>query len=200
MAVRAAPNNTCLLDADCATGSICSGEATVRVCRCLGGIDSCDVLNTCRPRPPPVARDTRTPCQRCGDCLTGLQSAVASTNNVSYELAESFYTLCMTNLTTEDTLSCKRVASAISFSRAGSLAKRAGALCSRLGLCSEELLATSSTCNMTVATGKAGRLSLCTNEGVGNYTVPVAGVLQQLAALQHMQYLGLEKQPNPTCC
>ncbi|KAF8061401.1 hypothetical protein HT031_004492 [Scenedesmus sp. PABB004] len=164
----ALPNGTCVLDSGCPAGQFCSSDVTVTVCRCLGGVDTCDVLSTCKaPPPPPVAAPVLSPCERCQSCITRAQGFVAASAGSSdaTALAGSFAALCAANFTA-DPVACRRASTAISYSRAGALAKRAGALCAQLGACPLELSAPTSACNMT-AGATAGRLNLCNAAGVG---------------------------------
>jgi hypothetical protein len=104
----------------------------------------------------------RSDCQKCQDCLAVVQERVvipAVNSNDSLSLASDFVTQCLKNLTTNDVLLCKKIQASIALSYHGNLAKRAGALCSRLGQCVED--AVTSKCNVT--TGKG--LDLCTQEG-----------------------------------
>jgi hypothetical protein len=62
------------------------------------------------------------------------------------------------------------------------LGKRAGALCYRLGNCTDELLAASSSCTLVASTQLSGRLDVCTREGVSGAT-SVAGVASAAAGM-----------------
>jgi hypothetical protein len=84
----------------------------------------------------------------------------ALSSNNSLGLASTvFMPNCLGNLTANDMLLCKNVAASIAFSYNGNLAKRAGALCSRLGQCVGD--AVTAKCNVTTDQG----LDLCTQEG-----------------------------------
>jgi hypothetical protein len=168
-------NSTCLLDSDCKANEFCSSDTTVLVCRCSGGIDSCDTLPTCKPIPvAPAPAPVLSSCDKCKQCITALQpfvAAAASTND-SQVLSAGFMQFCTTNLTAS-VLACKPVSDAIAYSLNGVLAKRAGALCSRLQQCADELLLPTTKCNITGAT-TSGPLNLCSAEGVGAAVAPAA--------------------------
>jgi hypothetical protein len=72
---------------------------------------------------------------------------------------------CTTNMTSS-VLACKPVADAITYSLNGVLAKRAGALCSRLQQCTDDLLLPTARCNLT-GSSASGALNLCSTQGVG---------------------------------
>ncbi|KAF6251912.1 hypothetical protein COO60DRAFT_1674268 [Scenedesmus sp. NREL 46B-D3] len=168
----AAVNNTCLLDSNCKSNEFCSSDATVLVCRCSGAIDSCDTLPTCRPipaapTPPPVLSS----CDRCKQCITAMQPFVTATSTDAQALASSFMQFCTTNMTSS-VLACKPVSDAIAYSKDGILAKRAGAVCSRLQQCTDDLLLPTARCNLTGATA-SGPLNLCSTQGVANNTCRV---------------------------
>jgi hypothetical protein len=154
-----------VLDSDCSTGSLCSSDTLVRVCRCVDGLDSCDSLATCKPIPPPPAApaaDTRSDCQKCKDCLGAVNPWIASRAVGvidGFALATAFAANCTDSLTANDVFKCRGITSAIAYSLNGNLAKRAGAICMRLGNCSAE--AASASCNVTAT----ARLDLCTQEG-----------------------------------
>lgn len=148
----------------------------------MNGIDTCDTFSTCLEPAAPKPVEQKTPCQKCGECLANvapfvnaidLLGASADSKNAS----ASFMTRCVTNLTENDVLACKPVADAMFYDIR--LARRGGAICQRLGLCSPELTATTSTCNMTVGT-RSGRLNLCSKEGVGATSAAAAGGRQHM--------------------
>jgi hypothetical protein len=91
--------------------------------------------------------------------------AAAVSSNDSQVLAAGFMQFCTTNITA-GVLACKPVSDAIMYSLNGGLAKRAGALCSRLQQCTDDLLLSTTKCNITGAT-TSGALNLCSTEGVG---------------------------------
>jgi hypothetical protein len=91
--------------------------------------------------------------------------AAATASNDSQALASSFMQYCTTNMTS-NVLACKPVADAITYSLNGVLAKRAGALCSRLQQCMDDLLLPTARCNLTGSTA-SGTLNLCSTQGVG---------------------------------
>lgn len=160
----AAVNNTCVLDSDCSSSMICGSSSKLQICRCMNGIDSCDALSTCQIPAVIAPVVYKTPCQKCSECLNMVAAYVADTATDPAVLAARFITNCTKNYTDDDELMCKQTSDAVMYNIR--LAKRAGALCSRLGACSSDLAADSS-CNMTVGT-KAGRLNLCEKAGVGN--------------------------------
>lgn len=86
--------------------------------------------------------------------------------------AATFMTNCLSNYTSNDVLACKPVADAIFYDIR--VAKKGGLLCQRIGECSADLAAASSTCNMTVGS-LAGRLNLCEKAGVGISASTAAG-------------------------
>jgi hypothetical protein len=108
-------------------------------------------------------------------------------NNKSLDLASKFFKNCVGNLTANDMLLCKNVAASIAFSYNGNLAKRAGALCSRLGQCAGD--AVTAKCNVTTDKG----LDLCTQEGwVLGSVIPVADGGEWLSlACQDSAHAGL---------
>lgn len=173
------PNGTCVLDTDCQAGNFCSGDSVRPICRCMNGLDSCDTLATCQAIPVVSAApvDTRTDCEKCSDCVRIVQdwaTTNAVSTNESLVIANRFVQRCTTNFTAGDVLKCKYLAGAVAFSYNGNLAKRAGAICSRLGNCSAT--AALATCNVT----GVARLDMCTQEGYAGGSalpLPTAGVL-----------------------
>jgi hypothetical protein len=126
--------------------------------------------------PPPVVREQRlSDCDKCKRCLAWATVFTADPDNTvinnGLTLATAFLPVCTTNLTANDVVKCKNLAGAIAFSYNGNLAKRAGALCSRLGDCGGE--AATSKCNVT----EGKQLDLCTAEGWKEPTDPIALVL-----------------------
>lgn len=177
-AAAAVVNNTCVLDSDCSVGRVCSSTSKFPVCRCLNGIDSCDTLSTCQAPVAPKPVIQRTPCQKCGDCLTAVAPFVtevlALSNADSKAVSATFMTRCTTNFTSGNVLACKPVADAIFYDIR--IARRGGAICQRLGECTPDLAVVGTTCNMTVG-GRSGRLNLCSREGVGASAATTAGEL-----------------------
>lgn len=105
-------------------------------------------------------------------------STNAQPANSNLKLASDFLANCTSTLTANDVVRCRAISGAIAFSYKGNLARRAGALCSRLGDCVGEAAAAS--CNVS---GTA-RLDLCTQQGyVGgqNITVTNGGMYAWLA-------------------
>ncbi len=144
------------------------------VCRCFDGLDACESLSKCQAQQvvTPPAADNRTDCQKCTDCIGVVTNLVVSNavgSNDSLSLASAFLPQCTGNLTANDVLLCKNIAASIAFSYNGNLAKRAGALCSRLGQCAGDALSASK-CNITANKG----LDLCTQEGYQLGTALVA--------------------------
>lgn len=162
-----------MLDADCAANQICSSSSTQRICRCINGLDSCDDLPVCIPKPAVAAAEVPlADCPRCQRCISWVKAWARSDTNVSLRLATEFYSQCTTNFTANDVVKCKGVAGAIAFSYNGNLAKRAGAVCAQLGDCVGD--AATSKCNVTATKG----LDLCTAEGNAGGTsldLPSAG-------------------------
>ena len=175
----------------------CNTGSSSRVLRCSGGLDTATSYGLCVTKPPPPPAVTS--CARCASCITAIKGAVdaanASSSASSSTLAASFYEWCSAQNTYALT-SCRTVQSSISSSYNGSLAKRAGALCTRLGECSSSLAADSA-CRITTggnaanaataadatnATGGGnatsvasaaaltGQLDVCTVEGVSTGT------------------------------
>lgn len=123
--------------------------------------------------PPPVVQEQRlSDCDKCKRCLSWaatFTAAPATTgSDIGLALATKFLPVCTTNLTANDMVKCKTLAEAIAFSYNGNLAKRAGALCFRLGDCAGE--AATSKCNVT----EGKQLDLCTAEGWKDPTDPIA--------------------------
>jgi hypothetical protein len=179
-----------VLDSDCNSTSTCSSDQVSTVCRCMGGIDSCDSLSTCRVRPPPPPPPAPvvvvSPCKRCENCIREVQPFSSgqgvATSTDAVDASSRFLAACTSRFTRGDTLLCRDISSAIAFSYQGNLAKRAGALCTRLGNCTEDLAAASSTCTLAAGAQLSGRLDLCTREGVVGAT-GVAGVASSSAGV-----------------
>lgn len=90
-------------------------------------------------------------------------------NNNSLKLARDFLANCTSTLTANDGVRCRAISGEIAFSYKGNLARRAGALCARLGNCVGE--AALASCNVS---GTA-RLDLCTQQGyVGGQSITLA--------------------------
>jgi hypothetical protein len=129
----------------------CNTSNTTRVLRCTAGLDTATSYGLCvaKPPPPPVV----TPCERCSSCITAIRGVVdaanASTSQPAATLAANFYSWCSAQNVYALT-SCRAVQTSISSSFNGNLARRAGALCTRLGECASSLAA-DSTCRITTA-------------------------------------------------
>jgi hypothetical protein len=143
------------------------------VLRCSGGLDRSSDWGRCvaKPVPPPA----ESPCQRCISCLTSAQgmvaAAVAAATASSTSLGDAFYTWCSGRGYALS--SCRDVKAAVAASYGGNLARRAGALCTRLGAeagCSA--VADDATCAPSLASFSAnattlkGALDACTLEGI----------------------------------
>jgi hypothetical protein len=162
------------------------------VLRCTAGLDTATSYSLCvaKPPPPPVV----TPCERCSSCIAAIKGVVdaanASTSQPASTLAANFYGWCSAQNVYALT-SCRAVQTSISSSFNGNLARRAGALCTRLGECASNLAADSAcrittASDVTLATGGnanstaggnvtstsggsislTGQLDVCTVEGV----------------------------------
>jgi hypothetical protein len=97
-------------------------------------------------------------------------TAAASSDNAD-TLAARFATECLQNYTANNVVLCNDIQKAIKVSLAGSAAKRAGVLCTRLGSCSA-----ADKCNLTAArvgngTVLNGTLYMCAVEGVTGGTL-----------------------------
>ena len=179
----AAAATTCILDTDCGSDQFCSSDVTVSVCRCMGGTDGCDDLSTCqaKPTPPPPAPPpvVLSPCEACRQCITGIQSFVAPLRFSSDAAAQSaaFVSRCTSSFMPGDILGCRAIGQSIAYSLDGNLAKRAGALCSRLGNCTALLQSSNpSSCSMSLPGLAIGTVSLCTAQGIttGTMITPAA--------------------------
>lgn len=121
------PLNSCTGDGDCAAqpGMFCSRATTQMVCSCTAGAVACVQKGSCQP----------TPCKVCRDCISSMQSYVASTTwDNSSLVAAAFQTACSGRSDTSNA-QCMSVSSYIQSSNKGNLGRRAGALCSMLGEC-----------------------------------------------------------------
>lgn len=133
-------------------------------------------MATCAVPPPVVHKQRLSDCDKCKRCLSWASAFTAATTTTEsdngLELATAFLPVCTTNLTANDMVKCRTLAGAIAFSYNGNLAKRAGALCFRLGDCAGE--AATSKCSVT----EGKQLDLCTAEGWKDataLTLPAAG-------------------------
>lgn len=179
------PAGACLKDADCGDANQqCDLSSRIAVWKCSGGLDTATPYGKCVAKPPPPPQVT--PCERCGMCIGAIrQSAEAAALNSTIEpanLGQRFYASCSSS--NYSLTACREVQAAIASSYAGNLARRAGALCARLGECASSL-STDATCTLsTTATAAAaapaqatadeataavtvrGTLDVCTIEGV----------------------------------
>jgi hypothetical protein len=151
-----APAGRCLTDSDCSADKQCNTANTSTVLRCSAGLDTATIYGACvaKPPPPPVI----TPCARCSACITAIKGVVDAANATfsqsSSTLAANFYTWCSAQNTYALT-SCRTVQTSIAGSYNGNLARRAGALCMRLGECSSSVAA-DTTCRITVGAAVTG--------------------------------------------
>lgn len=175
----AVPKNTCVLDSDCSADRLCSSDITASVCRCMGGLDGCDELSTCQPKPapppPPSPAVVLTPCQTCQQCIISMQDFVTKQrfSKDAAAQAAAFVSSCTTSFLPGNVLRCREIGQAIAFSLEGNLAKRAGALCARLNSCTQQLLsAPAGSCSISLPDQAIGPVDLCTVEGVaGSSTI-----------------------------
>jgi hypothetical protein len=131
------PTGRCLGDADCAAGQQCNLRNQTTYYTCTGGIDMAVSYGLCITKP---AAPQGTPVQICGACLAAVRPLVdkavnstpASPSEALARVAE-FYTMC--NTQGYPLAACDKVVAAAQTSFNGNLAKRAGALCIRLGQC-----------------------------------------------------------------
>jgi hypothetical protein len=140
--------------------------------RCQGGLDTEDRRGTCVAKPAPVDT-TIPPCTRCGLCLNNVRASVEvaalNTTITPVQLASSFYTAC--SAANYSLTACASVQAAITSSYKGNLARRAGALCLRLGECSSSLT-TDATCTLSsAATGAIVIDAVAAPAAVSNLTV-----------------------------
>jgi hypothetical protein len=146
----------------------CNISNTTRVLRCTAGLDTATSYGLCvaKPPPPPVV----TPCERCSSCITAIRGVVdaanASSNQPAATLAANFYIWCSAQNVYALT-SCRAVQTSISSSFNGNLARRGGALCTRLGECASSL-ASDAACRITTA-------SNATSATGGNATLAAGG-------------------------
>lgn len=129
VSAAAMPEGACTSDSDCAKGLVCSSASPVQVCKCLGGIDSCDFAGTCAapPPPPPPPPPQLTPCEQCQACLQqveGFTRAAAAGSSSADSLASQLAAWCAEN--SVDSSNCRTARRAIRNSYNGNVAKRAG--------------------------------------------------------------------------
>jgi hypothetical protein len=130
-----APAPYCLSDTDCAATAQCDTKNTTNFFTCSGGLDSVISYGRCTPKP---VAPTGTAQQLCSLCLDTMRPpvdvAAASASLDAATLAPRFYSACAG--AGYALAACSRVQAAIAVSNGGNLARRAGALCMRLGACS----------------------------------------------------------------
>jgi hypothetical protein len=190
---------TCVLDLDCSSEQLCSSDTTVSVCICIGGLDGCDAFSTCQPKPAPPAPAPApvvlSPCESCRQCVATMQSFVGplrfSVDTATN--APSFVSKCVSTYIPGDVINCRAIGDAISYSLDGNLAKRAGALCARMGNCTALLQGSISSCSLDLPGLPLGLLDLCTVEGIntGSMITPAAS-----GAASSYQI----RQPSYACC
>jgi hypothetical protein len=160
-----------MADADCGAGMQCDRSRALTSYLCQGGLDTEVKRSTCIAKPPPVDA-TIPPCTRCGLCLNNIRASVEiaalNTTIAPAELASNFYTAC--SAANYSLTACASVQAAITSSYKGNLARRAGALCLRLGECSSSLT-TDATCVLSsAATGAIVNDAVAAPEAVNNST------------------------------
>lgn len=136
-------------DTDCGADMQCNrANTTNKVNKCVGGIDLVTDYGACVAKPPP--RTEVPPCTRCGDCINAVRASVeAAALNSSAQsaaLEDAFYAAC--SKAQYALAACRNVSVMIAASPSGNLARRAGALCARLGECSAAL-STDASCAIT---------------------------------------------------
>jgi hypothetical protein len=181
-----APAGRCLADADCSVDMQCNTSNTTRVLRCAAGLDTATSYGLCVAKPPPPL--VVTPCERCSSCITAIKGVVdaanASASQPAATLAADFYAWCSAQNAYALT-SCRAVQTSISSSFNGNLARRAGALCMRLGECASSVAADSA-CKITTGGGNATSGNATSgnstpgNSTSGNATVVTAALTGKL--------------------
>lgn len=171
---------TCILDSDCTANQFCSSDTTVSVCRCMGGMDGCDEFSTCQAKPAPPSPlpppEVLSPCEACRRCINAMQSFVAPLRTSSDASAQSaaFVSRCSNSFMPGNILECRAIGDDIAYSLDGNVAKRAGALCARLGNCTALLQsANPSSCSISLPGLPMGAVSRCSAEGVSTGFFPV---------------------------
>lgn len=171
---------TCILDSDCSANQLCSSDVTITVCRCMGGVDGCDDFSTCQakptPPPPPPPPEVLTPCESCRRCIVAMQSFVAPLRTSTDASAQSaaFVSMCLSTFMPGNILDCRAIGESIAYSLDGNLAKRAGALCARMGNCTALLQSSNpSSCSISLPGLAMGTVSSCNVEGVSTGWSPV---------------------------
>lgn len=162
------PLGTCFNTSDCSDGYDCK-PTDKSICSCdpATGTDSCKPLGSC----------VMQPCKACEQCVQAMQLFPSIVKDTSKRgvIASKFKDFCVG--TGRSSLVCGATADAITYSTAGSLGRRVGALCQSLAECS----AATVTCNITAVAGQdPQRVNLCTMEGVVGGTA-VADVSGQAA-------------------
>lgn len=129
------PAGRCKVDADCGnTAQQCDTTQTLAYYTCSNGFTTEVLFGACVAKP---TRAEGTPQQLCNACLSTVRSLVDRVVNTSgltaTDLSTEFQTLCVAN--NYSMVTCSSVAATIKASQPN-LAKRAGALCMRMGQCS----------------------------------------------------------------
>lgn len=145
---------------------MCTGTPK-EVCTCRGGQDSCVTLNTCQPAPTPKPQQSVDPCKRCEDCVKFMQDVVSKTakSGDKFEISDDVYESCNTYPSIQKVV-CAQLRKDVRESQGGNLGKRAGQICSRMGMCDA---ASASCTNITSSNATVpGSLDLCTIQGVSS--------------------------------
>jgi hypothetical protein len=170
----------------CATKPYCSyfkgicimADVAKHSCAAAKDAGSCGLLKDRRGRDMCLYADTcsANPCSACQACLDTanlyLNSLMFTMAVTPIELREPFGQLCKA-LNVSDAL-CARVGERIQASAEGNLGRRAGSICSMLGACSRDAIASCSAFTAPAFEGRPGNLTtnltgtldLCTIEGV----------------------------------
>jgi hypothetical protein len=128
------PAGRCRLDADCGSSTLqCDTTQTLAYYTCANGLSTEHLFGACVAKP---VRAEGTPQQLCNACLSTVRPFVdraVNTTLAANTLATEFQTLCVAN--NYSMVTCSSVAAVIRADQPN-LAKRAGALCMRMGQCS----------------------------------------------------------------
>jgi hypothetical protein len=113
------------------------------------------------PPPPPM-----TACEKCTKCIDEVQGTVVGLSSATAaEITHSVFSWCASSGRSGGL--CSTLQSAVSHSYHGNLGRRAGAICSRLGECSDEVIADAS-CAVSI-TGSilaAAAVDSCSVQGI----------------------------------
>ena len=161
------PAGACRTTSDCGSSTLmCSMDTLVtqRHCTCSSGRDSCEMVGRC----------VETPCKRCSDCVSQLQSFVTSqpTNTTAAAIGDAFYSACASYPLNRPAPICSVVRTFILFSKRGNLGRRAGALCGMLDACGA---AVGPECAITSG-DSTGSFDACTVGGVQGASAALPGV------------------------